>query len=172
MKNPRLEKASWIAAIVGTIWMVGVFFVPTDSSSPLPSSYADDNRGGVKIDRGGKAGDITIHNYPAPSPVGPLPDAVSERISLHAERYTNLRRLGERLLADYLLVQLHPDGSFDIIQSKTPGLNLVIPESILLKIQGKWIIEESEITQNPNRVKFRFSKIAEFNGRVLLQVDF
>ena len=109
---------------------------------------------------------------PTASLVVPPSDAVPEKMSIHAERYTNIRRLGERLLADYLLVKLHPDGSFDIIQSKTPGINLVIPESVLFQIQGKWVVEEAEITQNPNRVKFRFSKIAEFNGRVLLQVDF
>jgi hypothetical protein len=59
-----------------------------------------------------------------------------------------------------------------MIQSKTPGINLALPESVLLKIQGKWIVEESDIIQNPNRAKFRLSKIAEVNGRVLLQVDF
>jgi TIR domain len=113
-----------------------------------------------------------VYFFNPASLVVPPPDAVPEKMSIHAERYTNLRRLGERLLADYLLVKLHPDGSFDIIQSKTPGLNLVIPESVLFQIQGKWVVEESEITQNPNRVRFRFSKVAEFNGRVLLQVDF
>lgn len=62
IKNPRLEKASWIAAIIGTIWAIIAVFFPTNPSSPPLPSYADDNRGGVKIDRGGKAGDITIHN--------------------------------------------------------------------------------------------------------------
>jgi hypothetical protein len=73
--------------------------------------------------------------------VVPPPDAVPEKISIHAERYTNIRRLGERLLTDYLLVKLHPDGSFDIIQSKTPGINLVIPELVLFKIQGSGLLK-------------------------------
>jgi hypothetical protein len=96
---------------------------------------------------------------------------VAKTQGIHAERYTNIRRSGNYLLADYLLVKLHPDGSFDIIQSKTPGINLVIPESVLFQIQGRWVSEESEIRQNPHREKFHFSKIAEFDGRVLLQID-
>ncbi len=42
MKNPRLEKASWIAAIIGTIWAIIVFFFPTSPSSPPLLSYANE----------------------------------------------------------------------------------------------------------------------------------
>jgi hypothetical protein len=95
----------------------------------------------------------------------------NRQVSIPAERYTNVRKIGEYLVADYLLVNLHPDGRYEIVQSKTPGLNLVFPEQTLSAIQGKWIVEESDVTRHPDRAAFHFTKIAEFNRRVLLQVD-
>lgn len=93
------------------------------------------------------------------------------QIAIPAERYTNVRRLGEHLIADYLLVELQPDGRYKIIQSKTPGVNLVFPTDVLLQIQGKWIVEESDIARHPDRGAFHFTRLVEFNHRVLFQVD-
>lgn len=73
-----------------------------------------------------------------PVVVQPMPDVQPDRVvSVPAERYTNIQQTGSMVFIDYLLANYHPDGSYDIIQSKTRGLNLIIPIEMLRKIDGK-----------------------------------
>jgi hypothetical protein len=163
VRKPGVQPTAFALGMVLLLWIPSVI---TGWQTPPPSS-----------DKGILGGNIAGRDVLVNAPEGVIHTGqgnvyITKTEGINAERYTNIKRLGEHLFADYLLVKLYPGGNFDMIQSKTPGINLALPESVLLKIQGKWIVEESDIIQNPNRAKFRLSKIAEVNGRVLLQVDF
>jgi hypothetical protein len=97
-------------------------------------------------------------------------NAPVERVSIPAERYTNLREVGGAIIGDYVLVNLYRDGSFTVTNAKTPGINVAIPEDILRRIEGKWVVEKIDIAHNPNREKFPLFEIGAFNGRVIYEV--